>query len=158
MPLAIELAAARIDVFGVKGVASRVGDLLRLLTGRRRSAPARHKTIMMGAAKHFLGDQISARRHLEQVLTHPAGSDDGQPVIRIQDSSRLGTDLRVSARAFLARVLWVQGLPDQAVRTAEMSIGEAQATGHTLSLCYALAFGACRSPTKNTDPARVWRE
>jgi hypothetical protein len=100
---------------------------------------------MMGAAKHFLGDQISARRHLEQVLTHCAASDHGQYVIRIQDSSRLGTDLRVSARAFLARVLWVQGFPDQAVRTAEMSIGEAQATGHTLSLCYALAFGACQA-------------
>ena len=94
---------------------------------------------MMGAAKHFLGDQISARHHLEQVLTHSAASDHGQ------DSSRLGTDLRVSARAFLARVLWVQGFPDQAVRTAEMSIGEAQATGHSLSLCYALAYGACQA-------------
>ena len=51
--------------------------------------------------------------------------------------------MRVSARAFLARVLWLQGFPDQAVRTAEMSIAEAQATGHALSLCYALALAAC---------------
>ena len=44
---------------------------------------------------------------------------------------------------FLARVLWLQGFADQAVRTAEMSIGEAQATGHAMSLCYALALAAC---------------
>jgi tetratricopeptide (TPR) repeat protein len=94
---------------------------------------------MMGAAKHFLGDQVSARRHLERVLTSDHGRDD----IRFQDAIRYGTDLRVSARAFLARVLWLQGFPDQAVRTAEMSIGEGQTSGHALSLCYALAYGAC---------------
>ena len=33
---------------------------------------------MMGVAKHFLGDQISARRHLEQVLTHYAATDHGR--------------------------------------------------------------------------------
>jgi predicted ATPase/DNA-binding winged helix-turn-helix (wHTH) protein len=97
---------------------------------------------MIGAAKHFLGDQTSARRHLERVLTHYA-SDHGRDAIRFQDAIRYGTDLRVSARSFLARVLWVQGFPDQAVRTAELSIGEGQATGHALSLCYALAYGAC---------------
>src|SRR4029077_18701827 len=33
---------------------------------------------MMGVAKHFLGDQISARRHLERVLTHYAATDHGR--------------------------------------------------------------------------------
>ena len=33
---------------------------------------------MVGAAKHFLGDQISARRHLEQVLAHYAATDHGR--------------------------------------------------------------------------------
>jgi predicted ATPase/DNA-binding winged helix-turn-helix (wHTH) protein len=92
---------------------------------------------MMGVAKHFVGDQISARRHLEHALTRYHTSDHRQDVIRFQ------ADLRVSARVFLARVLWLQGSPDQAVRTAEMSIGEAQATGHAFSLCFALAFAAC---------------
>ncbi len=92
---------------------------------------------MMGSAKHFLGDQISARRHLEQVLAHYAATDHGR------DVTRFGTDLRVSVRGFLARVLWLQGFADQAVRTAEMSIEEAQATGHAMSLCYALALAAC---------------
>jgi predicted ATPase/DNA-binding winged helix-turn-helix (wHTH) protein len=98
---------------------------------------------MMGVAKHFVGDQISARRHLEQVLAHYAPFDHGRDVFRYQDIIRFGTDLCVSARVFLARVLWLQGFADQAVRTAETSIEEAQATGHAMSLCYALALAAC---------------
>jgi hypothetical protein len=92
---------------------------------------------MLSVAKHFVGDQVSARRHLEQVLTHSAPTDRRQDVIRFQ------IGLRLSARVFLARVLSLQGFSDQAVRTAEMSIAEAQATGHAMSLCYALSLAAC---------------
>src|SRR6266849_5565948 len=98
---------------------------------------------MMGATEHTLGDQTSARRHLEDALTHYAVTDSGRDVSRFQDVIRFGTDLRVSVRAILARVLWLQGFPDQAVRTAEMSVEEAQATGHALTLCWALALAAC---------------
>jgi predicted ATPase/DNA-binding winged helix-turn-helix (wHTH) protein len=98
---------------------------------------------MMGVAKHFLGDQIGARHHLEQVLTHYVATDPGRDVIRFQDVIRFWTDLRMSARVFLARVLWLQGFPDQAVRTSEISLGEAQASGHTMTVCYTLALAAC---------------
>src|SRR5205807_1767060 len=74
---------------------------------------------MLGAAKHFLGDQISARRHLEQALAHYIATDQGR------DVTRFGTDLLISLHGFLARVLWMQGFPDQAMRTAEMSVAEA---------------------------------
>jgi hypothetical protein len=96
----------------------------------------------MGVAKHLLGDQIGARRHLEQVLSHDTTVDHRPSVIRYQ------TDLRVSARAFLARVLWLRGFPDQAVSAAEIGIEEARATGHAISQCYALALAAC--------PIAVW--
>ena len=98
---------------------------------------------IVGMAKHFLGDQISARRHLEQVLTHYAPIYHGRDVVRLQDIIRFQISGHVSARAILARVLWLQGFSDQAVRTAEMSIEEAKATGHAVSLCYALASAAC---------------
>jgi predicted ATPase/DNA-binding winged helix-turn-helix (wHTH) protein len=98
---------------------------------------------IVGMAKHFLGDQISARRHLEQVLTHYAPIYHGRDFVRLQDIIRFQINGHVSARAFFARVLWLQGFSDQAVRTAEMSIEEAKATGHALSLCYALALAAC---------------
>jgi predicted ATPase len=50
----------------------------------------------------------------------------------------------VSARTFLARVLWLQGFPDQAVRIAETAVDEALATGHAQSLCYTLTLAACQ--------------
>jgi predicted ATPase len=49
----------------------------------------------------------------------------------------------VMARTFLARVLWLQGFPDQAMRAAERSVEDARATKHAMSLCHALALGAC---------------
>jgi predicted ATPase/DNA-binding winged helix-turn-helix (wHTH) protein len=45
VPLAIELAAARIDAFGVHGLAVRLRDPLQLLTGGRRPALPRHQTL-----------------------------------------------------------------------------------------------------------------
>jgi predicted ATPase/DNA-binding winged helix-turn-helix (wHTH) protein len=45
IPLAIELAAARIDAFGVRGLAAQLDDMLRLLTGGRRPAPARQQSL-----------------------------------------------------------------------------------------------------------------
>jgi predicted ATPase len=45
LPLAIELAAARIDAFGVRGLAVRLRDPLQLLTGGRRPALPRHQTL-----------------------------------------------------------------------------------------------------------------
>jgi predicted ATPase len=43
--LAIELAAGRVDVFGLLGVAARLEDRLRLLTRGRRTALPRHQTL-----------------------------------------------------------------------------------------------------------------
>jgi DNA-binding winged helix-turn-helix (wHTH) protein len=43
--LAIELAAGRVDVFGVLGVAARLEDRVRLLTRGRRTALPRHRTL-----------------------------------------------------------------------------------------------------------------
>jgi predicted ATPase len=45
IPLAIELAAGRIDAFGVRGLAERLDDRFRLLTSGRRTALPRHQTL-----------------------------------------------------------------------------------------------------------------
>jgi len=45
LPLAIELAAARVALLGVEGVRSRLGERLRLLTRARRDAAARQQTL-----------------------------------------------------------------------------------------------------------------
>lgn len=45
MPLAIELAAARLRTFSVEQIATRLADRFRLLTGGARTALARHQTL-----------------------------------------------------------------------------------------------------------------
>ena len=54
----------------------------------------------------------------------------------------------VAARSFLARVLWLQGFPDQAWHEAEKSAEDARGSD-ALSLCYALALASC--------PIALWR-
>jgi non-specific serine/threonine protein kinase len=45
LPLAIELAAARLNVLSVDQIARRLDDVFGLLTTRSRTAPARHRTL-----------------------------------------------------------------------------------------------------------------
>jgi predicted ATPase len=92
---------------------------------------------MRGISQHYLGDQKSARRHLECVLAYPITPVQRFHIIRFQ------IDPRVAVGVFLAWILWLQGFPDQAMRTAESSIAEARAGNHVISLCYALAQAAC---------------
>ncbi|MDR3409299.1 MAG: winged helix-turn-helix domain-containing protein [Methylovirgula sp.] len=45
LPLAIELAATRVPLFGLRGLADRLGDRFKILTKGRRTAVARHQTL-----------------------------------------------------------------------------------------------------------------
>src|SRR5260370_6635489 len=51
--------------------------------------------------------------------------------------------MRVMARVFLARTLWLQGLADQAVSAVQRSVEDARMANHANSVGYALGFGAC---------------
>jgi predicted ATPase len=114
---------------------------LALLESDRNDLTFAERT--MGLVEYFVGDQMRARRHLEQALALDAlGAHGGDPS-RFRDVVRFGTDLRLSAQVYLARVLWLQGFADQAVRMVEKSLGEAAASGHAVSQCYVLATAAC---------------
>jgi predicted ATPase len=104
---------------------------------------------MIGVSQHCVGDQASARRHLEHMLAHYVPPAQKSHIIRFQ------FDQRVTARAYLARVLWLQGFPDQAMRTAESSVDDARAANHVTSLCHALALAACPIALLVGDLARV---
>jgi predicted ATPase len=92
---------------------------------------------MIAASQYYLGDFLSARRHIERVLAHDVAPAQKSLIVRFQ------FDPWAVARAYLARILWLQGLPDQAMRTAETSVADARATNHLLSLGLALALAAC---------------
>jgi hypothetical protein len=61
---------------------------------------------------------------------------------RSLDLIRFQYDQRVSARVYLARILRLQGFPDEAIRTAKGAVDEARESNHALSLCYALLGAA----------------
>jgi predicted ATPase len=100
---------------------------------------------MMAVTLHYFGDQAGARACAEHSLASPV------PVNRHAYTMRYGVDQRVGALVMLARVLWLQGFPGQAMKTAQKSVDEAAAVGHTNSLCLALADGACVIAILNGD-------
>jgi predicted ATPase len=92
---------------------------------------------MISTSHHYLGDQSAARRHLDQVLTYDPAAYHWSHIVRFNFNQPM------AARAFLARILWLQGLPDQANEAARRAVEAAQTNGHDLSLCHALAQAAC---------------
>ncbi|KAA2236773.1 ATP-binding protein [Salinarimonas soli] len=90
---------------------------------------------ILGTSHHYLGDQASARRDLERALA-------AMPARR-WPAARFQTDQAVTARYFLARVLWLQGLPDQARETALRHVGDAEAARNALHYASVLGQGAC---------------
>jgi predicted ATPase/DNA-binding winged helix-turn-helix (wHTH) protein len=92
---------------------------------------------LMGASQHFLGDHLSARHRFERLLAHYVPSD------RRSDLDRFQFDNLAGARGHLARILWLLGYADQAMRAAESSIDRARAINHALNLCFALTYFGC---------------
>jgi predicted ATPase/DNA-binding winged helix-turn-helix (wHTH) protein len=102
---------------------------------------------MIGVSHHNLGDQQSARRYIERALAEPAAPGHERQFIRLQ------LDPQVTARVHLARILWLQGFPDRAMREAEHSVNDARATEHAISFSYALHRAACPVALWNGDLA-----
>jgi predicted ATPase len=92
---------------------------------------------LIGVALEYLGDHADARVHIQRVCDHYVRSPHRSRVVRY------GLDQRVGALMHLARNLWFQGFPDQAISTTQASLAEAQEAGHTMSVCYTLVDAAC---------------
>ena len=92
---------------------------------------------MMGTSLHYLGEQVSARYHIERMLALST------PVVDRVRLYRFQFDQVSAARCIFAHILWLQGFPEQAVRVSQSSVDGARASDHALSLCNALAQAAC---------------
>jgi predicted ATPase/DNA-binding winged helix-turn-helix (wHTH) protein len=92
---------------------------------------------MMAMALHYLGDQAGTRACAERSISGPVPRD------RWIHTTHYGVDQRVGALVLLARALWLQGLPDQAMGVAQATVDEAIKIGHANSICLALADGTC---------------
>jgi predicted ATPase len=137
------------DYAGSLRLAEEFGDI-----AASRGDPAHQRTFerMMALGAHFQGNQATAGAFAERVLAH----SDARP--SAAKHSGFLFDQRVAAHTVMARVLWLQGKPVQALAHAEEAVQQALAIDHALSLCYAIAIGA--APVAfwcgDTDKARVW--
>jgi predicted ATPase len=108
-------------------LAASAGDKLGILVGDR----------MVGYILHVLGDQAEARHTIERMLGRYE-----VPVIGAQ-MIRFVFDQRAMARCFLARILWLQGRPKQAVLLVKSIVDGAASGSDTLTLCQVLVHAAC---------------
>jgi predicted ATPase/DNA-binding winged helix-turn-helix (wHTH) protein len=92
---------------------------------------------ILGLTLHVMGDHGNALRHIDHMLEHYVAPPDASHLVRYQ------FDQKVTARCHKSMILWVQGLPEQAVRLTEYNLAQADAIGHLRSIFYALSFGAC---------------
>jgi predicted ATPase/DNA-binding winged helix-turn-helix (wHTH) protein len=107
---------------------------------------------MLGTALHYLGDQSNARRHLEHMLSSYVAPTSQQHI----DITRYHFDQLVTGRGALARILWLQGFSDQAMRMAQDNVENARARDHVTSLCTALDL-ACMVVLEVADLATTER-
>ena len=73
MPLAIELAAARVEALGVAQLLDRIDDRFALLTGGDRLAAGRHRSLAATVAWSYRLLTEHERRVFRQVSVFPAG-------------------------------------------------------------------------------------
>ena len=92
---------------------------------------------MISLALHLVGRHAEARHHAERALTHPAG------MIRTAHKSLYEYDHQVAVRSHYARILWIQGLPDQARLAAEEGVQRALSLDFAPPLCAMLSNSAC---------------
>ena len=108
-------------------VAARRSDLNDSYVGHR----------MIGYILHLLGRQTEARQHLEHMITGYVVPATGDQIIRFV------FEQKVTARCFLARILWLQGSFDAAMVEVEDIVATAEATEDRLTLCQVLVQAAC---------------
>ena len=75
IPLAIELAAARVDAMTPSDIAARLDERFRLLSGRRRGALERHQTLRAAVDWSYSLVEENERRVFDRLSVFPATFD-----------------------------------------------------------------------------------
>jgi predicted ATPase/DNA-binding winged helix-turn-helix (wHTH) protein len=88
---------------------------------------------LLGMSLHLTGQLADARVALDAALSRA-------PLRSGTNAAYLGFDGRSVASAVLARTLWLQGFPDQALAWARRNVQDAVSTDHPVTLCVALIW------------------
>jgi predicted ATPase/DNA-binding winged helix-turn-helix (wHTH) protein len=118
------------DIRSALEVAEQAGDIAQ---AARHPAGTVWAEWLVGNARHFLGDQAAAQLHLENGMALAAE-------LGTFDANFFGFDPRIRGIVSLARTLWLRGLSDQALRTAQKAIDEAAKRHHPVSICLSLIY------------------
>jgi predicted ATPase len=94
---------------------------------------------LVGVSEHCLGDQTSARAHIQRMLANSSAPDHRSHSY----AARLQFDQHIMPRVILARILWLQGFPHQAMRTAEDAVQTALEAKNAVLILNALCHAAC---------------
>jgi predicted ATPase len=86
---------------------------------------------ILGMSLHLMGDLGGARAELELALQHGQGFQSNSTIY-------LGFDYHNRTAIALARTLWLQGYPAQAVERAQQAIKDAERVGHPIALTIVL--------------------
>ncbi len=119
-----------------------------------RHGPAEDPLLALSAQRlrslglHFSGDQEAARREAEDALQRMAHSG---RLNRFTHGFGVQYDQSVAALTLLARILWLQGLVEQAARTADQALELALQINHGTTVCYTLALSGCVIPWYNGE-------
>ena len=92
---------------------------------------------IMALGLHLVGRQTEARPYAERALGGSAA------LMRSTHKSFHEYDNQVAARSHLARILWIQGFPDQAAAVAREGVDRALTLNYPPPLYYIITFAAC---------------
>ncbi|MCI0528160.1 MAG: hypothetical protein L0Y56_12045, partial [Nitrospira sp.] len=101
----------------------------------------------LGSTLFFSGDLTLARTHLEQAMTLY------DPQQHHSYAFLSGQDPRVVCLSFVARILWLLGHPDQALKKSHEALALAQGLPHSLSLALALYFVSALHQLRREGPS-----
>ena len=134
LPLAVELAAARVRVMSVQDIARRLGDRFALLRGGARDAPERHRTLhavvewswnllepsgqeamralsvfpggfTAAAARHLIGDDLILEQLVDQSLLKTMDTPSGTRFRMLETVREFSTAAREASPADADRVM-----------------------------------------------------
>jgi predicted ATPase/DNA-binding winged helix-turn-helix (wHTH) protein len=137
-----EYGKAQIAAERIEQIAHRIGEPTHIRLAYQQ----------MGVTLFLKGRPREAQQYLERILRFPTAAEDRRDAIHYNSNDH------AAARAMLARALWMQGLTDQALHEARLSLEELQGTDHQLVLCQILHQGICRIATMTGDFATADRE
>jgi predicted ATPase/DNA-binding winged helix-turn-helix (wHTH) protein len=106
----------------VEAVAAEIGDPV--------GVAAAHT--LLGVSYHLVGSQAEALTHLDAVSRMPAAS---------QGITTTHFAFHRNPSITLARVLWLQGYPDRAIKAARQAVQETAALSDHVTTCIALIWG-----------------